>query len=209
MTVPAGPCRVAVLAPDPLSRAGVASQLRADPDVQVLEAAQDADLVIVVADGIDDEVLEMVSAHSVTAGRRVVVVVGVIDDTGVLRLVEAGVCGLLRRSEATTGALTAAVQAAAMGDGSLPPDLLGRLLRQVRRINRQVLAPRGLDTSGLTVREVDVLRLLSEGLDNGEIAAKLSYSERTVKSVVHDVCLRLQARNRTQAVALAIRAGWV
>src|SRR5829696_6509434 len=54
-------------------------------------------------------------------------------------------------------------------------------------------------------REVEVLRLVADGLDTAEIAAKLAYSQRTVKNVLHDVTNRLQLRNRSHAVAYALR----
>lgn len=52
-----------------------------------------------------------------------------------------------------------------------------------------------------------MLRLLAEGLDTAEIAAKLNYSERTIKNIISAVTRRLNLRNRTHAVAYAIRAG--
>ena len=63
--------------------------------------------------------------------------------------------------------------------------------------------------SGLAEREIEVLRLLSEGFDTVEIAAKLCYSERTVKNVIHDVTSRLGLRNRSHAVSYAIRNGLI
>jgi DNA-binding NarL/FixJ family response regulator len=139
--------------------------------------------------------------------RRVVMVVTKLDDAGLLAAVEAGACGILRRSEASSDRIGETVLRAANGDGSMPPDLLGRLLGQVSNLHRQVLGPRGLSLNGFTEREVDVLRLLSEGCDTGEIAGRLAYSERTVKNVIHDITARLQLRNRSHAVAYAVRAG--
>jgi len=54
-----------------------------------------------------------------------------------------------------------------------------------------------------------VLRLVAEGWDTAQIATKLSYSERTVKNVLHDVTTRLQLRNRSHAVAYAMREGLI
>ena len=105
--------------------------------------------------------------------------------------------------------LASALRAAAAGEGTLPPDLLGRLLSQVGHLQRQVLAPRGLTFGGLTEREIAVLRLLADGLDTAEVGAKLYYSERTVKNIIHDVTSRLDLRNRTHAVAYAIREGLI
>ena len=89
------------------------------------------------------------------------------------------------------------------------PDLLGRLLRQVGQLQRQVLSPRGLTFSGLTEREAAVLRLLADGYDTAEVGRRLVYSERTVKNIIHDVTSRLELRNRAHAVAYAIREGLI
>ena len=61
----------------------------------------------------------------------------------------------------------------------------------------------------LSSREADVLRLVAEGRDTSEIAEELCYSERTVKNVLHDLTTRLQLRNRTHAVAYALREGLI
>ena len=117
--------------------------------------------------------------------------------------------GCSRRSDATADALVRAITRVAAGEGEIPPDLLGRLLEQVGRLQRQVLAPRGLAFSGLTPRETEVLRLVAEGHDTSEIASRMCYSERTVKNVLHDLTTRLQLRNRTHAVAYAMREGLI
>jgi len=61
----------------------------------------------------------------------------------------------------------------------------------------------------LTEREIDVLRLVAEGQNTAEIANQLAYSERTIKNILQDFNARLQLRNRTQAVAYAVRRGWI
>jgi DNA-binding CsgD family transcriptional regulator len=91
----------------------------------------------------------------------------------------------------------------------LPGDLLGRLLDQVGRLQRKVLDPRGLTLSTLTAREADMLRLVAEGLDTAEIAVKTSYSERTVKNVLHDVITRFNLRNRAHAVGYVLQQGLI
>jgi DNA-binding NarL/FixJ family response regulator len=205
--------RLAVLihADDPVSRAGVTSQLRTRPEIAVVaeDEASTATVALVVADQVDDAAVRVVKALRGNGCRRVVLVATNLGDGSVLAAVEAGACGLLRRNEAVPEALVAALVRAGEGDGSVPSDLLGRLLEQVGHLQRQVLAPRGLSVSGLSDREIDVLKLVAEGLDTNEVAGRLCYSERTVKNVIHDITSRLCLRNRTHAVAYALRQGLI
>lgn len=200
---------VFVYATDPVSQAGVSAQLRGRPELYIVNDrdVDSAAVAIVIADDVDAETSRIVTAIQRNGCPRVVLVATRLDDAAVLAAVEAGACALLRRGEASPERLAAAVQSAAAGDGTIPPDLLGRLLAQVGRLQRDVLAPRGLTMAALGARELDVLRLVADGLDTNEIAEKLCYSERTVKNVIHDVTMRLNLRNRSHAVAYAMRQG--
>jgi DNA-binding NarL/FixJ family response regulator len=202
---------VFIYARDPLSQAGIASQLRGRPEVLVVDDADvdGATVALVVADEVDEETTRAARALQRNGCPRVVMVITRLDDPGLLAAVEAGACGLVRRSDAVPERLAAAVESAASGDGTVPPDLLGRLLAQMGRLHRQVLAPRGLTFSGLSEREITVLKLVADGLDTSEVANQLFYSERTVKNVIHDVTTRLNLRNRTHAVAYAVRQGLI
>jgi DNA-binding NarL/FixJ family response regulator len=202
---------VFVSAADPLSRAGTISQLRAAASVVVTEEEQlrDDGVALVVADEVDVETTRTIRSLRGRGAARIALLVGRLDDKGLLTAVEAGVGGVVRRSEATPANLAAVIRAVGAGEGMLPPDLLGRLLGQVGQLQRQVLAPRGLTFSGLTEREVAVLRLLADGHDTSEVGRQLFYSERTVKNIVHDVTSRLELRNRTHAVAYALRQGLI
>jgi DNA-binding NarL/FixJ family response regulator len=203
--------RTYVYAADPISAAGLASALRGEREILVVNDHEidTASVALIVADEIDAETTRVIRAIQRNGCPRVVLVVARLDDSGLMAAVEAGGCGILRREEARPERLVAAIRAAAAGDGSLPPDLLGRLLNQVGQLQRQVLAPRGLSFSGFTERELEVLRQLAEGLDTAEIATMLAYSERTVKNVIHDITTRLQLRNRSHAVAYAVRQGLI
>jgi len=200
-----------VYANDPISRSGVASQLRARPEGLVVDDRDldQAQVALVVTDLVDEETLRVLRAIQRGKVPRTVLIAAVIDDSTVVRAAEVGVSGLLRRSEATPEALVRVIERVAAGDGEVPSDLLGRLLGQVGRLQRQVLAPRGLNLSGLTDREAAVLRLVADGFDTSEIARQLCYSERTVKNVLHDITSRLQLRNRSHAVAYALREGLI
>lgn len=200
---------ICVCARDPVSHAGVASQLRPRPEVTLLDAGDEqAKVAVVVADSVDEDTIQVLRSLQRGSGRSVLVVTH-IDDAGLAAAVEAGVAGLVRRAEATPERLAKAVCAAARGEGSVPPDLLGRLLAQVGRLQRDLLHPRGLSLNGMSTREIDILRLVAEGLDTAEIAGKLCYSERTVKNALHDVTTRLQLRNRSHAVAYALKQGLI
>lgn len=205
------PVTVVVHARDPISRSGLASALGFRPEVRVVaEEALDAGLLhvaVAVADEVDVETVRLLRRSQRLGGARVVLIVTCIDDAGLLAAIEAGACGVLRRAEASPERLVSAIRTAAAGDGTVPPDLLGRLLDQVGQLQRNVLTPRGLSFSGVSDREAQVLRLVADGFDTAHIARQLSYSERTVKNVLHDVTARLQLRNRSHAVAYALRAG--
>jgi DNA-binding NarL/FixJ family response regulator len=202
---------VAIVTADPVSRAGLAAQLRDQPSMEVVDAVEPgaAGVVVVVADEVDDPTTREIRSIRATGQERIVLLVAKVDDAGLLAAVEAGVSGVVRRSQATPAHLSAAIASAGAGEGTLPPDLLGRLLSQVGRLQRQVLHPRGLTFAGLTEREVAVLRLLADGHDTAEVGRQLYFSERTVKNVIHDLTSRLDLRNRTHAVAYAIRQGLI
>lgn len=202
---------VFVYGQDPISHAGVTSQLRNRPEVHLVNdaAVDQAAVALVVVDDVDEEAARVVSAIQRNGIPRVVLVVTHLDDAGVMSGVEAGACGLLRRGDAVPERLVEAVRTAAAGNGSVPPDLLGRLLLHVSRLQHQGAAARGMTLNGLTERELDVLRLLAEGSDTAEVAARLSYSDRTVKNIIHDLTARLNLRNRSHAVAYAVREGLI
>ena len=196
---------------DPISQVGVSGQLRPRPEVLVLadEERENAKVAVVVTDRVTEETLRVLRTLSRTGNARAVLVATQLDDADLIAAIESGAAGLVRRHEATPDRLVSVITAAAAGEGAVPPDLLGRLLDQVGRLQRQVLSPRGLTFSGLADREVEVLRLVADGLDTAEIADKLAYSQRTVKNVLHDVTNRLQLRNRSHAVAYALRHGLI
>jgi DNA-binding NarL/FixJ family response regulator len=201
---------VYVYANDPILQAGVGSQLRGSPEVALDQSELDeADVVVVVTDLVDETVLRILRAIQRGSAPRTVLIAAALDESTVVAAAEAGVSGLLRRSEVTAERLLEVIGKVAAGEAAVPSDLLARLLDQVGRLQRQVLSPRGLRFSGLNEREIEVLRLLADGMDTGEIARKLSYSERTIKAVLHDVTARFQLRSRAHAVAYAVREGLI
>jgi DNA-binding NarL/FixJ family response regulator len=202
---------VLIATDDPLSRAGMESQLRSERSIRLIDSpiGEPKAAAIVVAEAMDGDVVTVLRGLRRDGVDRTVLIVSRLDDAGMLLAVENGVSGVLRRSQATTKAMVSTLHSVASGDGALPADLLGRFMDQVGRLQRRVLAPRGLTFSGLTEREVAVLGLLADGHDTAEVGRRLFYSERTVKNIVHDVTSRYDLHNRTHAVAFAIREGFI
>jgi DNA-binding NarL/FixJ family response regulator len=195
---------------DPISRAGVVSQLRMRPEIKLVgeNGLTGTSVAVVISDQVDEETLRVL--HRLRhQGWRLVLIAKAVEDSALVAAAEAGVSGLVRRADTTADVLVHVIERVASGNGEIPPDLLGRLLEQVGRLQRQILAPRGLTFTGLSPREADVLKLVADGHDTSEIAATLCYSERTVKNVLHDVTTRLQLRNRSHAVAYAVREGLI
>jgi DNA-binding NarL/FixJ family response regulator len=201
--------KVSVYARDPVSRSGVLAELRPRPEVEVVDDEDEAEVAVVVADRLDPECERIIRTIRRCSQARVVAVIADLEGGAVLAAVEAGANGLLRRADADAERLVRAIMASARGDGSIPPDLLGRLLNQIGRLQNHVLVPRGLTIAGLTEREVEVLQLVADGFDTGEVASKLAYSERTIKNILHDVVARYGLRNRAHAVAYALREGLI
>ncbi|MGW5371310.1 LuxR C-terminal-related transcriptional regulator [Streptomyces sp. NPDC004009] len=202
---------VAVYAADPVLRVGVVHQLRQRPEIDLLDDAdaERAQASLVVVDTVDDDVAALLDRLRLNTATRTGLVVGTLGSGALQRVIECGVAAVLRRSDAHQDQLLQLVQAIANGEGVLPGDLLGKLLSHVSSLQRSAVDPRGLSLSTLTTREVDMLRLVSEGLDTAEIARKTAYSERTVKNVLHEIITRLQLRNRAHAVGYALRNGLI
>lgn len=116
----------------------------------------------------------------------------------------AGLAGVLVRGDLTPARLVTCVRSVTEGNGSIPPDLLGQMLAGLARG-----APRAAVGGDLARREVDVLQLLAQGETTRDIAGRLSYSERTVKNIVHDLLVKLNCRTRAHAVALGTRQGLI
>jgi DNA-binding NarL/FixJ family response regulator len=194
-------------APDPLSLAGLTGLLTADLGVDLVDEWHEADVAVVAADRLRHDVVSMLRRAAEETGKPVVLICTELTDGELLTAVECRVTAVLPRSALTKERLRHCMRTAAAGGGVIPPSLVGELLKHVDRLRREVLAPNGLNTSGLTTREIEVLRLMADGLETPEIAAELNYSERTVKNVLYGVTHRLQLKSRSHAIAYAMRAG--
>jgi DNA-binding NarL/FixJ family response regulator len=164
----------------------------------------DARVAVVFADAAGDQALRLVGEAAGDPGRPVLLVVGSIDEDTLWRAVSLGVTGVLLRDRLRPAQLVQAVWSALRGEPPMSPSLVYTLLERMRAVQEQCAR-----AAGLSPREVSVLRMLAEGMTTSEVARRLNYSERTIKNVLHDVITRFGLRNRTQAVAYAIRSGVV
>ncbi|HEV2372558.1 MAG TPA: response regulator transcription factor [Streptosporangiaceae bacterium] len=203
------PIPIRVRAQDPISENGVLAQLRFQPEVVVVGADAVPAVVLAIMDCADEAALGWLKALHADGGLPIVLVIGQVDPRALVGVVQSGVCAVLRRTEATPERLVRAIRSAVDGQGDLPPELVRALIDHMSQLTQNLLNPRGLSFAGLTVRERDVLQLVAKGLSTREVATHLAYSERTIKNVIQDLTIRLNVRNRTQAVAYAVRNGWI
>ncbi len=136
-----------------------------------------------------------------------VVIVTLYDDRRyVLEAIRRGAAGYLLK-DATTSEVLSMVSAVADGQLAIEP----ALLREALSVHDDPPAPEEprarAGSFSLTPRELDVLRLLADGLTNKEIGGRLSIAEDTVKKHVQNIIWKLRAADRTQAAIIAYRAG--
>jgi DNA-binding NarL/FixJ family response regulator len=163
-------------------------------------AFEDGDVVIL--DGSMSGAIDLIRAAG-AAGARVIVCATDDDAERARAALAAGAIGYLPKVSLTPEMLHAAIKAATAGAAMVAPALLARALR--------ASTPKVQPTRPgvLTGREQRVLTLAARGHPTREIAAELSYSERTVKNVLRDIVTKLNARSRSQAIANAVREGLI
>lgn len=204
--------RVVVADDQTVVRDGLVTLLKLLPGIDVVAAASDGrEAVALVAEHDPDVLLvdlRMPTMDGVEATRlvrtehprtEVVVLTTYSDDDSVLSALRAGARGFLTK-DADAESIGRALEAAADGQSILDADVQRRLIE-----GTTVVKP--VTDSGLTPRELEVLRLIAEGLSNAEIARHLVVSEATVKTHINHLFAKANLRDRAQAVAYAYRLG--
>jgi DNA-binding NarL/FixJ family response regulator len=206
--------RVVVADDQTVVRDGLVTLLKLLPGIDVVAAASDGDEAVrLVAEHNPDVLLvdlRMPKCDGVEATRRVrtdhpgtevVVLTTYSDDDSVLSALRAGARGFLTK-DADAESIGRALQAAAAGQSIVDAEVQRRLIEGAA-------APKPADPAdtGLTPREIEVLRLIADGLSNTEIARHLVVSEATVKTHINHLFAKANLRDRAQAVAYAYRLG--
>ncbi|RAQ96911.1 response regulator [Thermogemmatispora tikiterensis] len=204
----------------PIVREGLRAVLETQPDLTVVAEAANGEETIAQARETHPDIvlldLEMPVLDGVEAIRhllelepkpRVIVFTAFDNDERILHAVRAGARGYLLKG-APREEIFQAIRVAMEGGSLLQPVVASKLLRQIGQQGG------GSQTASypyepLTERELEVLRLLAQGMPNKEIAARLVISERTAKFHVSSIMNKLGATNRTEAVALAAQRGLI
>jgi DNA-binding NarL/FixJ family response regulator len=213
--------RVLIADDEALVRSGIRLIVEGQSDMEVVgEASDGAQAVLLVRDTGPDVVLmdvRMPQVNGLEATRRIVqagaatvrvLMLTTFDrDEYLYDAMKAGASGFLLKS-APPEELIHAIRVVVHGDTLLAPAITRRLVEDfVRRPPPGSATPPGLDD--LTDREVEVLRLLAEGLSNADLARRLFLSEGTVKTHVNRILTKLGLRDRVQAVVVAYESGLV
>ncbi|WBC15688.1 response regulator transcription factor [Micromonospora sp. WMMA1998] len=193
----------------PVVRAGVRGMLAGEPDIAVVGECSSAAEAVTAVRAVRPDVVLMdlrmpgvdgaaatAEVRAVAPDTRVVVLTTYDTDGDILRAVEAGAAGYLLKDASRTE-LVDAVRGAARGETVVAPAVAGRVFRQLRHPRPVTLSP----------REVDVLRLVAQGLSNGEIGLRLHITEATVKTHLLRAFGKLGVGDRTAAVTTAMAAG--
>jgi len=197
-------------------RDGLAMMLKLEPDIEIIGIADDgAEAVELVSKNQPDIVLmdlKMPIMNGVEATRqirtkypdvKVLVLTTYSDDEWVFDAIRVGASGYLLKDTARDD-LIKAIRGTVTGKSYVDPTIAGKVLDKVTSHDSQ---PATLITGKLTDREIEILRLIANGLNNADIAKKLFLSEGTVRNHVSAILNKLGVTDRTQAAVIAIQHG--
>ena len=214
--------KVLIADDQPLLRTGFRMILDAEPDIEVIGEAADGreaveaarrlrpDLVLMdirmpVADGV--EATRQLAGPGVERPVRVLVLTTFDLDEYIVQALRNGASGFLLKDAPATQ-LVEAIRVIANGGALLAPTVTRRLLDAFAHRLPGLQTDSGA-VAALTERELEVLRLMAAGMSNAEIAERLVVSETTVKTHVSRVLMKLDLRDRVQAVVFAYERGIV
>ena len=208
--------RVALVDDQALFREALVALLEVQPEIEVVGEAGNGEQAVRLAAELRPDVVLMDLRMPVLDGIaatnrlrleqpevRVLALTTFDDDADVFAALRAGAVGYLLK-DVSSARLVEALVAARRGESALQPSVAAKLVARVARWPHEEAPP---PIVPLSERELDVVRLLSAGHSNREIAGKLFLAEGTVKNLVTSVLSKLQVRDRTQAALRARELG--
>jgi DNA-binding NarL/FixJ family response regulator len=209
--------RILIVDDHPVVRQGLRSLLANHADLEVVGEAEDgAQVLPLLAERGADVILldlQMKVQGGIEVARRVrtshpevkIIVLTTYDDESLLReAMEAGVRGYLLKSVAHE-TLPDSIRAVMRGERLLSPTLVSNVVGQYQELAQS----QARKEAGLTPEELQVLAIIAEGGGNKDLAERLFWSEATAKRRVQEIVEKMGVANRTQAVAEAVRKGWI
>lgn len=206
--------RVMVVDDHPVVRQGIKSLLGEEEDLQVVgEAVNGRDALekveslkpdVILMDLVMPEMTGIEAIEKITASHpeaRILVMTSFAADDKVFPSIKAGALGYLLK-DSDPEDLIRMIRQVHRGELSIHPTIARKVIQE---LNRPAKAP--LTPSPITEREVEILQLLAQGMENKEIAARLVVRDATVRTHVSNILRKLQLANRVQATLYALRTG--
>jgi DNA-binding NarL/FixJ family response regulator len=217
------PIRIILVDDHAMLRQGTAELIRRDPDIEVVGEAEDGQQAVELASRLRPDIVVMDVRMPVLSGIeatrqiretlpevQVLVLTAHDDDQYIFSLLHAGASGYLLKS-APVSELVKAIHLVQAGESPLHPSIARKVV--VRMSAEGTGSFETVDPSskveGLTPRELEVLQLLVQGMNNRAIAESLFISDRTVQAHLTSIFAKLQVSSRLEAVLTAIRCGWL
>ncbi|MEW6555557.1 MAG: response regulator transcription factor [Actinomycetota bacterium] len=199
-----------------LVREGLVSMLSLQRDIEVVGQASSGEEAVTQSKSLEPDLIlmdvSMPGMNGIVATRMIrerdpevkVIMLTMMDqETYVYEAIKAGATGYLLKNT-DLDELTRAIHAVSRGEASLHSQAQAQLIREYALMARQ-----NRDTFGLSKRELEVLQLLADGYTNKDIAGKLFISTQTVKTHIGHIFEKLGVKDRTEAVASALRSGMI
>ncbi len=210
--------RLLIIDDHEMVREGLKAMLAAEPDFEIMGDAANAEQAFELLERLRPDVILLdvrlpgVSGIDIcrTVTERypetaVLILTTFTDEILVAQCIQAGARGFIVK-DIERFDLKRAIRAVARGEAAIDPKAAVAVLAQLRRAQQVKQEP---SPELLSPQQIVILRLVAQGLSSREIATQLYLSENTVKGYVQEILHRLGVKNRTEAVMVAVKQGWL